>query len=275
VSQIKKLIKIIILFRAYQRTRIVWSYYKRNFHFARSWIFARTEMDNFYYHLQNENIADLGCAVSIATNAPLLQINRYCAEILNNVEILEIIRKHWDSDAQMRDSIVGLGRRIGWYATIRAIKPTLVVETGVSHGVGALVICAALEANRLDGFPGKYIGTDIDPKAGVLLTEKFKKFGKVIVGDSLTTLSELHEEVGVFINDSDHSHDYEAAEYEVINKILSDRSIILGDNSHVSSALRVFAIKSNRQYLFFKEFPSEHWYPGAGIGFAFNAAVGI
>jgi len=266
----KKLIKKMIFWRLFLRTQIVWGYYKESISLGFQWIFSQTEIDNFYYDLKAANVFDLECMVSTVTNTPLPQVRVFMAEILNNQEINEIIQNHWKNNPKMRDARVGLGRRIGWYCTIRASKPTLVVETGVSHGVGTLVICAALEKNKLEGFPGEYLGTDINPNAGELFATKFHSLGKIIIGDSLTTLRTLVQPISIFINDSDHSFNYEKNEYETVSKFLTDKSIILGDNSHVSSALREFALSSGRQYLFFKEAPELHWYPGAGIGFAFK-----
>jgi hypothetical protein len=74
----------------------------------------------------------------------------------------------------------------------------------------------------------------------------------------------------LFINDSDHSADYEYAEYEVINPKLSQSAIILGDNSHVTDKLSLFSRLQARNYVFFSEKPDQHWYPGAGIGISFR-----
>jgi hypothetical protein len=42
--------------------------------------------------------------------------------------------------------------------------------------------------------------------------------------------------------------------------------MILSDNSHVASALLEFSNVQGQNYLFFKENPKDHWYPGVGIG---------
>ena len=73
----------------------------------------------------------------------------------------------------------------------------------------------------------------------------------------------------LFINDSDHSAEYEAREYHTIASKLSDRAVILGDNAHATTSLYDFAMRTNRRFLFFKEEPKGHWYRGAGIGSAF------
>jgi hypothetical protein len=191
-------------------------------------------------------------------------------EINSNLEIQKKISESWEENPGMRDSSFGLARRVGWYAVIRAVKPKLVVETGVSHGVGLLVICAALEQNIQEGHEGGYLGTDINPDAGKLILDKYRNFAEILIGDSLSSLRKMKSPIGVFINDSDHNPEYEGLEYEEIRHLLARESIILGDNSHVTNELRNFSQRYNRKYLFFKEKPKNHWYPGAGIGFSFN-----
>lgn len=73
----------------------------------------------------------------------------------------------------------------------------------------------------------------------------------------------------LFIDDSDHSADYEAREYETILPKLSERAVILADNAHVTDTLYRFAQRTGRRFLFFREEPLRHWYSGAGIGIAY------
>jgi hypothetical protein len=72
------------------------------------------------------------------------------------------------------------------------------------------------------------------------------------------------------VNDSERSGDYEYREYQTIAEKLNPGAIILGDNSHVSDSLCHFAWEAGRCFVFFREVPKDHWYPGAGIGFAFE-----
>ena len=162
------------------------------------------------------------------------------------------------------------GRRIGWYAFVRICKPKIVIETGVDKGLGSCVLAAAIKRNREEGHEGRYIGTDINPLAGYLLDGEYRESGEVIYGDSIETLSGLDVSIDLFINDSDHSADYEAREYATVEKKLSDSAIVLGDNSHVTDKLMEFSQESGRDFLFFSEKPRDHWYPGAGIGISFR-----
>jgi hypothetical protein len=264
-SKLRKLMRIFPI-RQFLRKRVVARYQKPSHKLAQSWIWKRTEDSNFYYDLTTSNRGDLANLIALVTGKTVPEIKGYIDELSSNVELRDHISRTWNSDSNLTDAIVGFGRREGWYALIRALKPEFVVETGVSHGVGACVIATALLKNRNEGFDGRYLGTDLDPEAGILFSGKYAQVGAVAYGDSIESLIALDASIDLFINDSDHSADYEAREYETITSKLSDRAFILGDNSHVSPSLRNFAEKSGRHFVFFKEVPKDHWYPGGGIG---------
>src|SRR5690606_983731 len=97
------------------------------------------------------------------------------------------------------------------------LKPRCVVETGLDKGHGAVLLCAALQRNAAEGARhGQYYGTDINPAAGYLLSGPYAMYGKILVGDSIASLKTLTDPIDLFINDSDHSADYEYAEYRSI-----------------------------------------------------------
>jgi hypothetical protein len=256
-------------FRQVHRSLIIYPYFIPRLILGFRWTTRKTESSNFYYDLTDKNLLELEQFVSIVCGVDISEAEAYVREVRANTEIRSHIESTLLLDKTMRDSNFFLGRRIGWYAVIRAMKPKLVVETGVHQGVGAVTIISALMRNSEDGFPGRYIGTDIDPGAGELLNGKYLQYGEVLFGDSIESLENINEEVDVFINDSDHSEIYEAKEYVVIGPKLGTGAIVLGDNSHATDALLKYSKATNRRFLFFKEEPKSHWYPGAGIGASF------
>src|SRR6185369_8163033 len=150
------------------------------------------------------------------------------------------------------DPVAHYSRRLGWYALVRAIKPKIVVETGVDQGLGACVLTAALMKNHQEGYAGYYYGTELNLTAGYLLHGAYKQFGTILYGDSLASLEHLQETINIFINDSDHAPAYESREYEVIKDKLDDRAILLGDNAHVTDRLFQFARATGRQFIYFQ-----------------------
>jgi hypothetical protein len=230
------------------------------------------ETSNFTYELTETSLMYLADTIAAVTKTPRTTIEGYLREAREDRQLLE----HFNTSIQAHGWLpinsvpCPFGRRLGWYAVARAVKPRIIVETGVDRGHGALLLCAALRRNGEEGHPGRYYGTDINPSAGWLLSGHYAEVGKVLYGDSLESLSKLNDEIDLFINDSDHSAEYEAREYALVAPKLSGRAILLGDNSHVTDKLALFARATDRQFLFFREQPKDHWYPGAGIGFAFR-----
>ena len=118
-------------------------------------------------------------------------------------------------------------------------------------------------------FPGRYYGTEIRTEAGKLLSGKYATTGEILYGDSITSLTKLDAKIDLFVNDSDHSSEYEYREYLTVADKLADRAVVLGDNAHVTDKLSRFSREKNRKFVFFAEQPQDRWYPGAGIGVSF------
>ncbi len=228
---------------------------------------ATGETHNFTYNLTDRNLLYLAETIACITKRPPKEIAAYIEEGITNQDIHTLAAKATLHPRPNSGS--PFGRRLGWYAIARTIKPRVIVETGVERGHAALVLCAALLQNAAEGKPGRYYGTDINPQAGWLLTGKYAEVGKILYGDSIASLEKLSKNIDLFINDSDHSAEYEYREYQTVRAHLTSGAIILGDNAHVTDKLARFSRENGRQFLFFREEPKDHWYPGGGIGFSF------
>jgi hypothetical protein len=255
---------------AARRRAVVDTYYGPPLALAEDWIRADKEISNFYYDLTDLNRCHLRHLMATVSGVDPKAIAAYIAELDDDRALLEHLQTGVLAAYPNKDIEVAYGRRLGWYAAVRALKPRVVVETGVDHGVGACVLSSALLRNWKEGNPGRYYGFDILPSAGRLLQEPYSAVGQLIVGDSVENLERFDKTIDLFINDSDHSVEYEAREYRTIATKLSEKAVILGDNSHYSDALPKFAESSGRKFLYFHESPKAHWYPGAGIGVAFR-----
>lgn len=259
--------------RAYylSRRRAAQQYYAQPLQEIKKWVYESRERTNFTYHLTPLNRLYLAHFISNITLLPVSTIKKYLTEIETDTILQQHIKEKTlkstyriEADLEAR-----YGRRIGWYALVRALKPKVVIETGVDKGLGSCVLCAALLKNKSEGFEGEYFGTDINPNAGYLLDDIYKSIGKILYGDSIQSLQAFTQAIDLFINDSDHSHQYEANEYATIASKLSAYAYIISDNAHVSPELAHFAEKTGRCYHYFQEKPANHWYPGAGLGVAY------
>jgi len=256
--------QIIIFF---YRAHISLNYFKIPFKNLFFWLIQSNETTNFTYDLTETNINYLCSLITYITGKEFKTIESYALELINNDELQNHISYETNKkNIRRADNKAKYSRRIGWYIFVRATKPKIVIETGVDKGLGSCVITEALHKNSLEGNPGYYYGLDINPNAGYLFTEPYKQYGELKIGDSIESLKGFNDNIDFFINDSDHSAIYEHNEYQTIKNKLTPQAIILGDNSHCTNELFQFSLENNRDFIFFKETPLDHWYPGAGIG---------
>jgi predicted O-methyltransferase YrrM len=239
------------------------------------WTFSSKEHYNHTYDLTELNRQYLDSYISVVSGHDVAVIEKYSKELQTDEDLRQLLRARtlaspdrYNSDVEPR-----YGRRLGWYALVRATKPRIVVETGVDRGLGTVVIAAALRRNSAEGFPGMVHATDIVPECGHLLSEPYKTFCHIWIGDSVETLKKFKEPVDIFIHDSDHRPDYEWAEFLAIKARLHARSLVLSDNSQQTAKLFEFAQILGKAFLYFHDAPKDHWWPGDGIGAAFVPGV--
>lgn len=238
------------------------------------WIVSSREESNFTYDLTDENLLYLSHFLSVVTGREPEAVTKYIEELRHDTFLRTYLERQ-TRDAPYRsvaDARTHYSRRLGWYALVRLTKPKVIVETGVDKGLGSVILCAALLRNVEEGSPGHYYGTDIVPSSGWLLKAPYDAVGSLLIGDSIESLKKLDQPVDLFINDSDHSAEYEAQEYECIGPKMADAGIILGDNAHVTSKLATYSRRTGRAFLYFQERPKGHWYPGGGIGISYAQA---
>ena len=229
-------------------------YFRPSIGKAIRWSFISREVANYTYDLTGTNLSYLAHTVSVVTEVDPAIVAQYLQELSADDTLKQHVLQQTASSGMKHcsDPVFRVGRRAGWYAFVSAIKPRLVVETGVDRGHGALVICSALIRNKSEGYDGRYIGTDIDSNAGFLFTRPYSEYGEILYGDSIDSLRGLSD-IDLFINDSDHSAEYEYKEYLTVADKLTPSAVILGDNSHVSDSLRRFSEMRHRRFLFFQE----------------------
>lgn len=237
------------------------------------WLFKSKELSNFSYELTPKNKLYLALYVANITGESIAKVKGYISELEQDESLKTHVRENVKTSEMkyIADIEMMYGRRIGWYALVRSFKPKVLIETGVDKGLGSCILTSALRKNTEEGFPGYYYGTELDTRLGYLLKDDYSKYGEILYGDSVESLKKFEKKIDFFINDSDHSAEYEALEYQTIKDKLAENALILGDNAHVTDKLANFALETERDFVFFKEEPLNHWYPGAGIGVALNS----
>lgn len=238
------------------------------------WLFSSREFTNLTHDLTTRNRLHLAHWVANLTGQSGGLVLELFEEIEQDIALREHIArvqrtspKRFTSDHQIR-----LGRRLAWYALVRILRPTYVVETGTDKGLGTLVLTRAVEANDY----GQVVSIDINPKAGAFCRDWPDDRLRLLNGDSVEILRSLKEpEVDLFVHDSLHTYEYEAAELRAIGMKLSPGAFVLSDNSRDSDALLDWSLESGRQFHFFQEMPAQRPYVGEGVGVSIASKPGL
>lgn len=246
-------------------------YCLRQFGAMLRWSFTSKEHYNHTYHLTPLNIQYLASYIAVISGHKVSEILGHIRELEQDEALRALLRERTLASPDRHNSDVEprYGRRLGWYALVRATKPRVIVETGVDRGLGTAVLAAALLRNDREGFPGLVYATDIIPACGHLFAEPYKSYGRILLGDSVELLKKFPEPVDIFLHDSDHRPEYEWAEFLAIEPRLHANSIVMSDNSQQTSKMFEFAERIGKSFLYFQDQPRDHWWPGDGIGAAF------
>jgi hypothetical protein len=229
------------------------------------WLVRGRETHNFTYDLDSLNRDQLRWFISAITGAEIGQVRAWMRELEDDSRLADHLTRRLSSNPRWRVNAKEphWARRAGWYAIVRAAQPDHVVETGTHLGLGSCVIATALLRNG----HGRLTTIDIDQDAGYLIGEPWASVIDRRAGSSVDILGTLRD-VDIFLHDSLHTYEYETSELSAVGPNLRAGAIVLSDNAHDSAALSDWAERSGRHYLFFKEQPLNHWWPGDGIGAA-------
>lgn len=237
------------------------------------WLFTSREHTNYTYDITDRNIGHLAWFIAAVTSADIDEVHRWIDELVHDDDLRSTLEEGLATSPRRRiaDRTVRYGRRISWYALVRAIKPRRVVESGIDKGLGSAVLAAALLRNAAEGRPGRLSALDINPDAGYLLRGRYRQVADITIGDSLQTIPAVPGPVDLFIHDSWHSVEHETAEFAAIDPKLASGAVLLTDNAAETDVLARIAERTGRRFLYFHEVPDGHWHPGDGTGIAWHA----
>ena len=224
------------------RLRLIVKFQYHSIRSSISWLFRSKEFANFTYDLTPRNKSYLAWFIANVCGTTAQEISKYFNELESNAELRDYIQNRLNTHRRGNeiDDQAFYGRRIGWYAIVRALKPTIVVETGTEKGLGSLVLAEAMCKNDR----GQLITIDMEPSSGLLIGERYAGVIERVIGDSLQSLRTI-DYIDLFIHDSDHSAEHEAREFELIESRLSKSGIVLSDNSHATEELAKWSKSSN------------------------------
>ncbi|HWJ51356.1 MAG TPA: class I SAM-dependent methyltransferase [Solirubrobacteraceae bacterium] len=246
-------------------------YYQVSFR-ARPWQVAKyvlwaPDVGDFSYELDNE--AELVSFLASALALEPTQVKGYLDEIHTAPEVTHdlaaTVRRRPDMKRRP-----GLGHRVAWYVVARAIKPQLVVETGIKHGLGALVLLVALERNAREGSDGRLISFDPDPESGWVVPEAMRRSWRPVFATSFDAFDEqlAGEQIDLFICDTPPDTELEDFEMHAALRHAAPGIVLIAGNGDRTTVLPDLAAERGGDYRFFTERPRHPIYPGGGLGLA-------
>ncbi len=197
------------------------------------------ELDNFTYEIANE--AELARFLDVAVGIAAADAARYIAELQGDSQLRGAIEATLRGRSD-RNRTMPYGRRLGWYAIVRARKPKLVVETGVHDGLGSAVLLRALARNADEGHEGVLVSYDTNRNSGWLIPAFVRSRYQLEIAPAPDAFVETlrGRPVDFFIHDSDHRYEHETAEFEAIWPLAAADAVLLSDNAHAGTAFRDF-----------------------------------
>lgn len=223
------------------------------------------EPDNYTYELANE--AELAAWVQAVSRAQRAQVDRLLQEARADPVLAERLsratrRRWWWSKRSPP-----FGKRLGWYALARILKPELIIETGVHDGLGSLLLLRALERNLQEGAPGRLVSFDINPAAGWIPdAHPLWELRIESTREGLATVLQQARSVGILIHDSLHTYEHESYELRTAAVHLAAGGVLVSDNAHGTRALADTCEDLGLHYFEFSERSLGHFYPGGAMG---------
>jgi hypothetical protein len=250
------------------RVRTVGRYDARVLRASARWLWHSREHTNFTYNLTTLNRDQLAWWISEIAEVPVQEVRGYMSELDADEAFAEHVAAatRVSDRRRLADPVPRPGRRVGWYALVRCLRPQHVVETGTDKGLGSCVLAAALLRNG----KGQLTTVDVNPDAGFLIKPPYSNVTDLRVDESITVLREVAVPVGLFLQDSWSTFEHERNELEAMAPHLEQRAVVLNGRTGTRS-LAEWAERTGRRYLYFHAQPDDHWYPGDGIGAAWFA----
>jgi hypothetical protein len=263
-------------FRAHRFARLRWLTKYRSMRDCNSgvaldrklaYVLLDPELESFSFELENEAevIAGLAAALGRAED----ELAAYAAETRSDPELNELLSRHlrWRLGVKRR---LPLGNRLAWYLLVRALKPQVVVETGIYLGLGSLVLLRALERNREEGSPGELLSFDQLRGAGEIVRPEVRHGWRRFVGSTHDILLPALEgrRVGMLFQDTPHTEENQQCEFGAALSHAAPELVLIDGSGGKAPALEAICAKHQGAYHRVPLHSREHIYPGEPIAFA-------
>jgi hypothetical protein len=232
-----------------------------------AYVLLDPETESFSFELENEG--EIVSGLAAALGCPQAELAAYAAETHSDPELGKLLRSHvrWRFDVKRH---LPLGNRLAWYVMARALKPELVVETGVYLGLGSLALLRALERNRQEGSPGELMSFDTNPQAGSVVRQEVRGGWGRFVGSTRELLAPALDgrRVGILFHDTDHTEENQRFEFGEALSHAAPRLLLLDGSGGYMPVLEELSRERGASYHRVSMRSRDHIFPGGEICFA-------
>jgi len=252
------------------RFKIAASYHAKPLLRVFPWLLRSREPTDFNYELTDLNLGYMAEFLNLVTGVPSVDIGRYIDELADDEQLWAHIRDTTlrTPERHISDADPKPGRRLAWYALVRAVKPRVIVEGGVNKGLGTCILAAALARNAAEGRSGRVYGVDNVAGKGYLFGPPYDAYGEIVITDILDFLRGWTGEIDVFIQDAVTLPAIEREAYRLVAPKLAPDALVCA--SWRTGEFLGFARETARSCLSFATQPKDHWYPGENVATAFT-----
>ena len=214
------------------------------------------ELESYSYDLDSER--EVVAALAVALERPEHELAGYAAETHRDPELNELLtrRVRWRFDTKHR---MPLGSRLASYVSVRAMKPELVVETGIYLGLGSLAILHALRCSEQEGHPG----------AGSLVPNALRAEWHRVIGPTSETLAPaLHgRRVGMFFQDTLHTEENQRVEFGAALENAAPKLVLVDGSGGYAPTLERLCAERGGAYHCVPLRSRDHIHPGGNFRF--------
>jgi hypothetical protein len=225
------------------------------------------EVESYTYTVANTD--EVLAGIADATGVPVDALRSFAREAETDPELGDRLarRLRWRLDVKRRPP---LGHRLGWYVLVRALRPRLLVETGIYNGLGSLTLLRALARNRADGVDGELLSFDMSDRAGWMVPEELRDGWRPVVGSTRDTLERAVEgrRIDGLFQDTHHTEENQTFEFGVALRNAAPELVLVDGSGGLSPVLERLSRERGGRYRCLPLRAADHWYQRGALAFS-------
>jgi len=214
--------------------------------------------------------------VTSLTGAHDAEVRSYLSDISSDEQFLEDLTGNWDDGSGVKPfsfRILGVDLTAcrTLYALCRALKPQIVVETGVAGGISSSYILRALDRNKkgrlcsvdvpwytvTENWKPRFTDDQLVPRpiekqSGWMIPDYLRGRWQLVMGKSADRLIPLLDKLGaidMFFHDSQHTYETMIWEFENSWPRIKEGGVLIAHNTNRNEAFSDFGNSANTEML--------------------------